>query len=252
MKPVEPGDGPAPLEIISLPKRRPGAPSLAFDPHPHGCPIGLRATPTEMNELVIALCVRARELVHASIFVINPSKGQSYPVLFLRAAESAPAIAMFPAWEDDRRTRRSTYGRQVSLLQRISAAGVSGESLDSYAPSRPERTASGRGAAPLLVPLDAPMTAVTPLFRDLHERLGANLRMTMTAIPVGKDRGELPVWRCYAADEPRPRLAFFPGWIEPGDKQIVDQRRMELLLQRADSKALPELAAADALSREAG
>jgi hypothetical protein len=210
-----------------------------FDPHPYGCPVGVRAHPAEMAELVTTLCVRVRDLLHSMIYVINPSKGQSYPVLFLSVAADAPRVALFPAWEDDKRTRRVDYARQTSLLQRIGEAGVPGESLETYAAAA-AALAPGRGAGPLLIPVAAAVTEVTPLFRDLHDRLGSHLRMTVTRIPMARGRPDLPVVRCYATGEFRPRLVWFPGWASPGDKDLIDLRRMELLLQRADQRGIAE------------
>ncbi|MEQ1567039.1 MAG: hypothetical protein ABMA64_15480, partial [Myxococcota bacterium] len=218
-----------------------------LDPFPHGCPVGLRATPSEMGELVVSLAARMRDLWDASVFVINPSKGQSYPVMFLGVTGKARRpIALFPAWEDDGRKRRVTYGRQMSLLARIASAGVSGESLDSFAP---HHAGIGRIGPPLLVPLASSIQEAAGLYRDLFDHLGAAARMTITAIPVASGRPEIPVARCYAREETvRPRMVWFPGWAATGDRDLIDVRRMELLLQKSEQRDLAEIPAEVAFS----
>ena len=117
----------------------------AFDPHPFGCPLGLRVTPSDMTDAVVAACVKL-DVLHPCIYVINPSKGQPYPVLFLYAdqGDKIPRIALFPGWEDDKREyRRVDYARQATLLQRIRDGGLPGESPESYRRGRSDRFGPG-------------------------------------------------------------------------------------------------------------
>lgn len=213
----------------------------AFDPHPHGCPVGLRFTPSEMPDVVTAICLKLRDLLHGSIFVINPSRGQAYPVLYLYTDpdEALPRVVFFPGWEDDGKAarRRVDFARQTTLLQRIHDAGVAGESLESWRGAPSDRT----GPGPLQLPLGVPAPQVDEVVHDLFERLGDLLRITVTRVP-GRD-GPISVTRLYSlVDEKRPRLVLFPGW-EGRDERgpEIDASRMDALMARIADEHLPEI-----------
>ncbi|MEQ1503258.1 MAG: hypothetical protein ABMB14_13560 [Myxococcota bacterium] len=205
-----------------------------FDPHPFGCPIGLRVTPTEMPDVVVAVCVKLRDLLHPSIYVIRPSKGQPYPVLFLHRDphDHAPRVVLFPGWEDDRRPsgRVIDYGRQITLLERIAGAGVAGESLESY---RGSASRPSNAPGPVLLPLAGEPGEVDLVLHDLHEHLGDTLRNTITRVPSGLPAGDAPLVRSYVhAGEVRPRVVWYPAWAAETDDRI-DPRRVDQLIARA-------------------
>ena len=212
----------------------------AFDPHPYGCPLGLRVTPSDMTDAVVTACVKL-DVLHPSIFVINPSKGQPYPVLFLYgdAGDAVPRIAFFPGWEDDRRQRRRVdYERQTTLLQRIHDTGVKGESPESFRRGRSDRF----GPGPLMLPLAVSAPEMESVVRDLYDRLGALLRMTYTRVAQGRGRPELLVVRIYVLDdEKRPRMVLFPGWALADEQEEIDRALMEELMARIVDQRLAEV-----------
>ena len=179
-----------------------------FDPHPHGCPVGLAVTPAEMTELVPRLALQFRGLLHLSVHVINPRRGDSYPILNLFADEgdTQPRIVLFPGWEDNKRTpaRRLGYQRQVTLLQRIHDADVQGEDIEEY-----RGKADSVGA--VLASLGVPDQALWSMATDLQEGLGDLLRITLSEVPA--PLGPLRAMRLFApVGEVEPRVVFFGGW----------------------------------------
>lgn len=209
----------------------------AFDPHPHGCPIGLRVRPSDMTDAVVGCCVKLQDVLHAGLYVIRPSRGQTYPVLFLSADahDRVPRVALFPGWEDDRRSRPIDWGRQCTLLQRIHEAGTPPESPEQFATQR-----APLGPSPLLLPLASAAGETDTVIRDLFDRLGALLRMTVTRVPQ-PGKPDLVVVRVYVLDdEKRPRIVLYPGWTAPGGEEI-DHEWMEALLARVVDQRLPEL-----------
>ncbi len=205
----------------------------SFDPHPWGCPIGIRATPADMPELVSAVCLKLRDVLRASIYVIHPSRGQPYPVLFLHASdakEGAPLLALFPEFEDTGRKRRVDYGRQTTLLRRIAEAGVPGETFESYRGLPSARV----GAGPVELPLATDGADMEPVLHDVYERLGELLRITVTRVWVGER--EIPVLRVYVLDDERhPRLLIYPARV--GGRGMDQGLRDELLGAIADRRA---------------
>jgi hypothetical protein len=221
--------------------------ALTFNPHPLGCPIGLAVTPAEMTELVPRLAMQLRGLVHLTVHVINPRKGDSYPILNVFADESdtSPRVVLFPGWEDNRRTegRRIGFARQQTLLQRIHEAGVEGEGIEEY---RGKNDAPG----PLVLSLGVPNGGMRTIASDVQEYLGDCLRLTWTELPFPVSAGAAPrpplaVLRVYApAGEDRARLVLFPGWF--GDQEGVagawlNQNDREALLGRVNREPIREL-----------
>lgn len=212
----------------------PTAGSLSFDPHPHGCPVGVRATPSEMPDLVSAICLKLRDVLRASIYVINPSKGQPYPVLFLHSdsREGPPLVALFPEYEDDGRRRRVDYARQTTLLQRIAEAGVPGETFDSYRGFPSART----GAGPAEIALAADDGDMDAVLHDLYERLGEMLRITVTRMRLAERT--VPVLRVYVLDDERsPRMVIYPARI--GGRPVEGPLRDELMSTLFDLSEMP-------------
>jgi hypothetical protein len=195
-----------------------------FDPHPAGCPIGLRVEPREMPELVRAIWSRLRDVVNVGVFVVNPSRGESYPILYVSGNEAgALRVALFPGWEDSAHRRRIDYARQTSLLQRIQDAGIAPEPLDSTHGLPSERS------GPVFLPLDVSPEGMSQVLHDLWERLGPYLRMTVTKVP--HRGGELRLVRAYVLDdEVLPRLVLHPGWdtsseqISGAEAAALDER----------------------------
>jgi hypothetical protein len=192
---------------------------LGFDPHPYGCPIGARVAPKEMHDLVRGIWAKLRDVVHVGVFVVNPSKGDPYPLLFLSGnVDGAQRVVLFPGWEDDRRRRRVDYARQVALLQRISDAGIAPEPLESTHGTPSERL----GAGALYLPVDVQPTGMSQVLHDLWERLGAYLRLTVTTLD-GPD-GPLQLVRAYVLDdEVEARLVLYPGWKSDGSELRPDE-----------------------------
>ncbi len=179
-----------------------------LDPYPYGCPIGVLATPSEMSLVVRDLCVRLRDVLHASIVVIRPSKGQSYPLLQLYGDESdaVPRVVLFPAWEADKRDpkRRIGYGRQMTLLRRMHDGGVRGEAI-------PSGEASLSSTA-MLVPLAVAPHQMRDLAVDLVDRLGDCLRFS------GLEQGSALMVRAYGpGEEATPRLLLHAAWRQDGE-----------------------------------
>lgn len=186
---------------------------LAFDPHPQGCPIGLAVTPAEMTDLVSKIYVQLSDLLHFSVHVINPRRGDSYPLLNLYEDESAttPRMVCFPGWESNAATakRRIGYARQTTLIQRIHDAGVEGEDLEQY-----RGTGGHRTTQPLHLFLGYPAGEVGHLLSELDAKLGDLLRITVTTLnEPAASGGPLMALRLYATvDEERPRVVLWPGW----------------------------------------
>lgn len=194
-----------------------------------------------MNQVVTAVCAQVSDVLVPSTYVIHPSKGQSYPVLFLSADrhDPVPRIALFPGWEDNNRSerRRLDYQRQSSLLQRIHDAGLPGE-----LPENLELPSASLPSGVLVLPIAAAVPEVEGMIADLYLRLGDLLRITITRVPQPKERPYLPVVSCYAlAEEPRPRIVWVPGWASPGEQNPLDMSRMDRLLARLPG--LPEIPA---------
>jgi hypothetical protein len=190
-----------------------------FDPHPAGCPIGLRVDPAQMQELVRSVWAKLRDVVDVGVFVVNPSKGDSYPILYLAGNDrGARRVALFPAWEDVRRKRPIDYGRQTALLQRIQDAGIAPESLDSTHGVPSERL----GPGPVYVALDLAPQGMSQVVHDLWERLGAYLRLTVRQVTLAGAEATL-VSAYVLDDEPLPRLVLYPGQTARGEAVSVDE-----------------------------
>lgn len=206
----------------------------ALNPHPFGCPIGLALNPVQMQAIVPAICTKLRELVHPTVHIVNPSKGQPYPMLNLHAdvGEPVPRLVLFPGWEDATQTRRIGWKRQGVLMKRIHDAGVTGETLD-------PRDAVVEQDKPLV--LCAAVTAVEMegVVSDLFDYLGDSVRLT-----VGKINGDsgppVLIVRIYALTAERePRVILLPAWTSTDEEQSswVDEAKKRALVRAADRVA---------------
>ena len=185
--------------------------SFTLDPHPLGCPLGLAVTPSEMTGLVSRIYLQVRDLLHLSVHVIQPRRGDPYPILNLYEDDAAtvPRVVCFPGWESDKPTarRRLGYARQVQLIQRIADAGVEGEDLESY-----RGTTGGRNPQPLQLSLGHPEAQLEGVLIDLDAKLGDLVRITLTR--VEHERGTVSALRLYGpVDDRAPRLVMWPGWF---------------------------------------
>jgi hypothetical protein len=180
-----------------------------LDPHPFGCPIAVGATPSQMREIITALCIKLQDVLRPSIHVINPSKGKAYPILNLHHGnDERPRVVVFPGWEDDDEApkRRITWGRQMTLLQRIADAGVRGETLQQYGAS----SRSGDYTEPYVLAIARPAGDFREVLLDLQTYLGDLLELTVA--DVQDSGGPVPVVGVFAGVEAAPRVWCVPSW----------------------------------------
>lgn len=204
----------------------------SLDPHPYGCPICVATTPANMPEVITAVYLRLRDLLFPSVHVINPSKGQSYPILNLHVDEEdeRPRVVIFPGWEDNRESvkRRLGFGRQMTLLKRIHDAGVRGERLEDWRGSAPSMDED----EPLNLSVAVPAPRMVDIVHDLYDYLGDQLRMTVTT--VEQEQGlDLHVLKLYApTQEKKPRIVLLPGWTtatERASDRVTEEVQLEIL-----------------------
>ncbi|MEZ4319823.1 MAG: hypothetical protein R3F61_20090 [Myxococcota bacterium] len=206
----------------------------ALDPHPLGCPLGIALTPEEMQAAVVQICLHLHDLVFPTVHVVNPSKGQSYPMLNLhrQRGDGRPRLVIFPAWEDQERSRRVGWKRQATLMKRIADAGVEGETLDL---NEKERESDG----PFEVSLACTATEMQSMILDLNAYFGDLVRLTVGTITQAEGP-DLRVVRMYAPNaEKKPRIIFYPGWtgVTESDDGFVDDTKRLDLRHRADRTA---------------
>lgn len=182
-------------------------------------------TPSEMTELVSRIYLQIRDLLHSSVHVINPRKGDPYPILNLYEDDAAtvPRVVMFPGWENDRASarRRLGYTRQVQLIQRIADAGVEGEDLESY-----RGITGGRSKRPLQLSLGLPEAQLENVLIDMDAKLGDLVRITLTRITWRGDTAS--AIRLYGpVDDGAARIVFWPAWFgnAEGPAQRIDKEK---------------------------
>jgi len=185
--------------------------TFSLDPHPLGCPVGLAVTPSEMTDLVSRIYLQIRDLLHLSVHVISPRRGDPYPILNLYEDDAAlvPRVVCFPGWESDKATskRRLGYARQVQLIQRIADAGVEGEDLESY-----RGIAGRRSPQPLQLSLGHPEAQLDGVLIDLDAKLGDLVRLTLTRVSHRKQTAS--AIRVYGpVDAGAARLVLWSGWF---------------------------------------
>lgn len=178
-----------------------------FDPYPLGCPLSIALTPAEMQQAVLPIGRKLRDIVHLAMHEVNPSKGDAYPMLNLVADGQAakPRLVLFPAWEDNRLRRRITWKRQDTLMRRIHDAGVQAEALD-FA------DVEGDDGRPLEYSIACTAADMGNIIHDLNATLGDITRLTVSTLPR-REGPDLHVVKLYAPNaEEVPRVVFYPGW----------------------------------------
>ncbi|MBA2320547.1 MAG: hypothetical protein H0V89_05265 [Deltaproteobacteria bacterium] len=223
---------------------------MSFDPHPFGCPVCVAATPSQMREVLTALCLKLADIFRPSIHVINPSRGKSYPICSLHVSgEDKPRMVIFPGWEDDEESakRRVNWGRQVTLLQRIADAGVRGETLQQYGAS----SRSGDFTDAYIVPIACTEAEMPGVLRDLDAFLGDLLILRVALVPDGTG-STVHLVGAYAANEPYPRLWFLPAWR--GKAELPENRfprhDLDTLASAVHKRKIVERPLADVLLRQ--
>lgn len=208
-----------------------------LDPHPLGCPVGIAVTPVEMQQAVAVFCLKLRDIAISTVHVVNPSKGDAYPMLNLLSdrSDERPRLVLFPGWEDKGRRRRISWKRQDTLMKRISQAGVEAEVIE---PDDIE----GDDGKPFEVSLAAPASEMDSLIHDLDDYLGDIARLTVTTLE--RHNGvDIRVVKLYAPNsESTPRIVFYPGWT--GSKEVEsalvdDDKRMGFRLEARRAREVP-------------
>lgn len=213
--------------------------SFALNPYPHGCPLAVSADPQAFRAMVPELVMRLMDVYSFSVHVVEPSKGEPYPLLnVLPEAGTAPAVVLFPGWEDARRKRRVDFKRQATLLDRIRKNGV--------APERVEDVVSLHGTVlddPLILNFAVTAAQMPVLIGEVEQFLGDRLRMTVQTIDPRRPI-PLRILRLYApTSETSPRVIAFPGWraaVENPEDELGEDACYELL-ERAEVEAVPEV-----------
>ena len=202
---------------------------FALNPHPFGCPLGIARNPDEMPEFVAEICVRLMDVLGFSVHVIEPSKGQRYPLLnMVRDGESGPRMVIFPAWEDNKRRRRLDFKRQFALLKRISDNDVNPERIEDFT----AKHATTLLDDPMLVPVARTAAQMPSFITDLDAALGDLFRITVQTLDASSP---IPtrVVRLYApTEESMPRVFFFPGWRAAAERardRMVEEDCLSLL-----------------------
>ena len=225
---------------------------LDLDPHPLGCPVGVACIPSQMPELLVAICVKLHDLLHPTVHQINPSRGQSYPILNLYALpeEAVPRLVIFPGWEDNRggARRRLGYSRQVMLLDRIHQAAVRGEDIE----EQPD-TPISQDNEPFLMGVASTAAQFDDLVYDLYVSVGDVLHLTVASLRQ-EGAPDLRVIRAYAPSDHSLRLVLFPSWAgetESREAQIGAEQQLALLRELKLQK-IPELSVHDFLKTALG
>lgn len=211
---------------------------MAFDPHPYGCPVSVAVAPEAMTPAIIAVYLQLRDLVHCSVIEINPRKGRgdSYPLLqlFSMPDDTKPRLVLFPAWEDNRRSRRLGYARQFTLLQRIHDAGVAGEDLEAFRGVDDQQ----RSVEPVVVQLSVAFDGMTGLINELLEYLADLAKVVV--LRVARPEGELLAVRIYGVGpEDLPRLVLLPAWKRGEGDELRADEVAEVLAQLGDEREVP-------------
>jgi len=215
--------------------------TLALDPHPLGCPVGVACIPSQMPELLVGLCVKLRDLVHPTVHQINPSRGQSYPILNLYASVDAdvPRLVIFPGWEDNRGSakRRLGYARQVTLMDRIHHAGMRGEDIE----DQPDAS-SPQDNEPFRMGVAMTAAEFDVFVYDLFAYMGDLLHLTVATLP-SRGVADLRVVRAYAPSDRTLRLVLFPSWAGDAETKAarIGASEQLALLQELERRKISEI-----------
>lgn len=208
-----------------------------LDPYPLGCPLGITLTPAEMQRAVPVICLKLGDIAFATVHVVNPSKGEAYPMLNLLSdrRDDRPRLVLFPAWEDKRRRRRIDWRRQDTLMRRIHDAGVEAEALDFS-------DEEGDDGKPFEASLACTAVEMDNHIQDLNAYLGDIARITVTQLERHR-APDLKVVKIYAPNsETTPRLVLYPGWTgaaESEDQAIDEEKRVGLRLEARRAREMP-------------
>lgn len=220
---------------------RPGEDSVSptFDPYPFGCPIGIAAEPDAYRSLLPQLVTRLMDMFFFSVHVVEPSRGQPYPLLnLLRERDRRPSVVFFPGWEDRRRRRRVDFGRQSTLLQRIHDNQVSPDRVEDVM-----QMSETVFEDPLLLNFAVTSPQMPHVISDLDYYLGDRMRITVQTLDA-KSPMPLRIVRIYApTDEHEPRLIAFPNWRSAATRKQdeITRNDWDELLERGEVEAAPEL-----------
>lgn len=208
---------------------------LAFDPHPHGCPLTLAVPPQDMPAAVKTVYVQLRDLVHCAVLEVAPQKRRAYPLLQLFALpdDKRPRLVLFPAWEDDGATRRLDFDRQYQLLQQIHDEGVEGEPLEAFRGIVDRQ----RAVEPPVLRVAFTVDGMKGLVDDLLEYLADLARVMVVKVPL--DRKPVVVVRIYGVGpETVPRLVLVPYWGNDGEP-LDEASQSRLLAALAGRPEIP-------------
>jgi hypothetical protein len=194
-------------------------------------------TPAEMQRAVAVICLKLRDIAISTVHIVNPSKGEAYPMLNLLTERDAtkPRLVLFPGWEHRARRRRITWKRQDTLMKRIHDAGVEAEVIE------PEELDADDGK-PFEVSLAVPATGMDAIIHDLDAYFGDVTRITVTTLER-HNAPDLRVVKLYAPNSERtPRVVFYPGWTgaeEVEANRVDDAKRDGLRIEARRGKEVP-------------
>ena len=217
--------------------------SLVFDPYPLGCPVGLVATPEDFQAIVPELVMRMHDVFKFSVHVVEPSRGQPYPLLnILRKKNDPPSLVFFPAGEDAKRKRRVNFKRQSELLSRIHKSSVP--------PERVEDVVAIDGTIhddPLVLRLACTAAQMPQAIEDLHTYVGDKMRVAVQTLN-GNDPIPLRIVRLYAMDISA-RIIAFPGWRAAAERaqDAFSEEDCYAMLERTVVEAVSEVDAPEFL-----
>lgn len=190
-----------------------------------------------MQKAVAVICLKLRDIAFSTVHVVNPSKGEAYPMLNLLGdrQDEHPRLVVFPAWEDKRQKRRITWKRQDTLMRRIHDAGVQAEPIDFS-------EVEADDGKPFEASVACPASQMDTFIHDLNDYFGDITRITVTTLERHRAH-DLKIVRVYAPNsETTPRLVFFPGWTgeDEHDEHFIDEnQRTGLRLEAKRAREVP-------------
>ncbi len=219
--------------------------NLTFDPYPYGCPVGFAATPSGFRAMVPDIVARLTDNYPFSVHVVEPSRGQPYPLLnVLAERDGGPRVVIFPGWEDEKRRRRIDFKRQAALLERIHKHEVPPESVEDML---------NHGTVlddPLMVNFAVTAPQMPHVIGDLDHYVGDRMRITVQTLDANRPI-PLRIVRIYApTGEDAPRIIAFPNWRSAAARKQdeISESDWDELLERAEVEDVAELPAEVALA----
>jgi hypothetical protein len=190
-----------------------------------------------MGDVIRSICSRVADLFHPALHVINPSRGESYPILSLYGSEGeeVPRLVFFPGWEDNAasKKRRLGFARQTTLLSRIHDAGVRGEEVEEKA---------GEPATPGRLSLATTAQGMDGIVHDLTTFLSDRVRVTVMTVPSRRSRKGWPdlkvVYLYSPFDDENPRLVLFPAWSGMAERasERIETLHQDMLLREMERR----------------